>query len=294
METLKGVLGLTAIVFNTLFWCIFLLSIAIFKLILPFERFKKVCTKLIINIGECWIYCNGLWIKALHKPEWKIEGFESLDSNRWYLSVANHQSWADIFILQAITNRQVPMLKFFMKYALIWVPVIGLAWWALDMPFLKRYSKEELEKNPSLRGKDVKAMEKSFERYKRYPVSIFSFAEGTRFNDQKRVDQGSKFKNLLNPKSGGIGLTLTTMPYIKLILDFTIHYQSSKRSFWDFLCGRLSKVTIKVQEIQIPESLLGKNYEEDQVFRNDLKQWLEKIWQDKDTILTGLNKTSAR
>ena len=100
--------------------------------------------------------------------------------------------------------------------------------------------------------------------------------------------------NLLNPKSGGIGLTLTTMPYIKLILDFTIHYQSSKRSFWDFLCGRLSKVTIKVQEIQIPESLLGKNYEEDQVFRNDLKQWLEKIWQDKDTILTGLNKTSAR
>ena len=77
---------------NTLFWCMFLLSIAILKLLLPIENWKRVCTKLIINIGECWIYCNGLWIQALHKPEWKIEGFESLDNTRWYLSVANHQS----------------------------------------------------------------------------------------------------------------------------------------------------------------------------------------------------------
>ena len=234
MEIIRGVLGLFAVVFNTLFWCIFLLSIAILKLLLPIESWKRVCTRLIINVGECWIYCNGLWIQALHKPEWKIEGFESLDNTRWYLSVANHQSWADIFVLQAITNRKVPMLKFFMKHVLIWVPVIGLAWWALDMPFLKRYSKEELDRNPNLRGEDIKAMEKSFERYSRYPVSIFSFAEGTRFNEEKRLNQDSKFKNLLNPKSGGIGLTLTTMPYIQLMLDFTIYYHSSKRSFWDF------------------------------------------------------------
>ena len=251
MEIIRGVLGLFAVVFNTLFWCIFLLSIAILKLLLPIESWKRVCTKLIINIGECWIYCNGLWIQALHKPEWKIEGFESLDNTRWYLSVANHQSWADIFVLQAITNRKVPMLKFFMKHVLIWVPVIGLAWWALDMPFLKRYSKEELDRNPNLRGEDIKAMEKSFERYSRYPVSIFSFAEGTRFNEEKRLNQDSKFKNLLNPKSGGIGLTLTTMPYIQLMLDFTIYYHSSKRSFWDFLCGRMSNVTVKVREIAI-------------------------------------------
>ena len=124
MEIIRGVLGLFAVVLNTLFWCIFLLSIAILKLLLPIESWKRFCTKLIINVGECWIYCNGLWIQALHKPKWKIEGFESLDNTRWYLSVANHQSWADIFVLQAITNRKVPMLKFFMKHVLIWVPVI--------------------------------------------------------------------------------------------------------------------------------------------------------------------------
>ena len=284
METVKGVIAFICVVINTLFWCLFLLTIAILKFI-PLEQWKRLCTKLIINIGECWIFCNGIWIKLLHNPKWNVEGFESLDKSNWYLSVANHQSWADIFVLQAITNRKIPMLKFFMKHILIWVPVIGLAWWALDMPFLKRFTKEEIEKNPELRGKDIKAMEESFGRYSRYPVSIFSFAEGTRFNEEKKIDQGSKFNNLLDPKSGGIGLTLTTMPYIKLLLDFTIFYEGSRRSFWDFLCGRMSKVTVKVKEIEIPQDLLGKNYEEDSNFRLELKSWIENIWSEKDKYI---------
>ena len=156
--------------------------------------------------------------------------------------------------------------------------------------FLKRYSKEELQKNPELRGEDVKAMEKSFERYSRYPVSIFSFAEGTRFSEQKKITQSSHYENLLNPKSGGIGLTLTTMPYIKLLLDFSIYYESNRRSFWDFLCGRMSNVKVKVREIEIPENLLGKTYENDTVFREELKEWLENIWLEKDNYLKELSR----
>ena len=290
MENIKGVLGFVAVVINTLFWCLFLLTIAIFKLLIPMESWKRLCTKLIINIGECWIYCNGLWIQALHRPRWNVEGFEELDSSNWYLAVANHQSWADIFVLQGITNRKIPMLKFFMKHVLIWVPVIGLAWWALDMPFLKRYTKEEIQKNPELRGKDIKAMEKSFERYSRYPVSIFSFAEGTRFTKEKKDNQLSQFEYLLNPKIGGIGLTLTTMPYIKLLLDFTIHYEDERRSFWDFLCGRMSKVDVRVRQINIPDNLLGKNYEDDPIFRENLKEWVYDIWSDKEKYLEEVRK----
>ena len=290
MENIKGVLGFLAVVINTLFWCLFLLTIAIFKLLIPTESWKRLCTKLIINIGECWIYCNGLWIQALHRPMWSVEGFEELDSSNWYLAVANHQSWADIFVLQGITNRKIPMLKFFMKHVLIWVPVIGLAWWALDMPFLKRYTKEEIQKNPELRGKDIKAMEKSFERYGRYPVSIFSFAEGTRFTKEKKDNQLSQFEYLLNPKIGGIGLTLTTMPYIKLLLDFTIHYEDERRSFWDFLCGRMSKADVRVRQINIPDNLLGKNYEDDPIFRENLKEWVYDIWSDKEKYLEEVRK----
>ena len=282
-----GALSFFLVVVNTLFWCFFLLSIAIFKLLVPIESFKRLCTKWIIAIGECWIFCNGLWIRLLHKPQWTVTGFDSLNQSDWYLAMANHQSWADIFVLQGITNRKVPMLKFFMKDVLIWVPVIGLAWWALDMPFLKRYTEEQIKKDPSLRGKDVIEMKKSFGRFARYPVSIFSFSEGTRFTEAKRVSQDSPYDQLLRPKSGGIGLTLSTMPYIKKVLDFTIKYNSKHRTFWDFLCGRMSNVEIQVKIIDVPENLLQKNYIEDEKFREELKEWLYSVWEEKNKFLNN-------
>ena len=287
MAIFTGAFSFFLIVINTFFWCSFLLTIAIFKLLVPIESWKTLCTKWIIAIGECWIFCNGLWIKLLHNPQWTITGFDSLNQSDWYLTMANHQSWADIFVLQGITNRKIPMLKFFMKDVLIWVPVIGLAWWALDMPFLKRYSEEQIKKNPSLRGKDVVEMKKSFGRFARYPVSIFSFSEGTRFTEAKRVSQDSPYDQLLRPKSGGIGLTLSTMPYIKKVLDFTIKYNSKHRTFWDFLCGRMSNVEIQVKIIDVPENLLQKNYIEDEKFREELKEWLYSVWEEKNKFLNN-------
>ena len=287
MGFLKGVICFLLLVLNTLFWCIFLLSLALIKLLIPFESSKRVFTHLIILVGECWIFCNGLWIKIFHNPKWKVEGFEKLDKNNWYLSLANHQSWADIFILQSITNRKIPMLKFFMKDVLIWVPVIGLAWWALDMPFLKRYSEEKIKRNPELRGKDISSMKKSFNRFSRYPVSIFIFAEGTRFTKEKQDLQNSPFSKLLLPKPGGIGLTLSTMPYINKMIDFSSKYESNKRSCWAFLCGEMNEAIVKVNLIDIPQKLLGGDYTEDEIYRDDLKNWLYDIWQEKDRFLNS-------
>ena len=287
MAIFTGAFSFFLIVINTFFWCSFLLTIAIFKLLIPIESWKTLCTKWIIAIGECWIFCNGLWIKLLHNPQWKVTGFDSLNQSDWYLTMANHQSWADIFVLQGITNRKIPMLKFFMKDVLIWVPVIGLAWWALDMPFLKRYTEEQIKKDPSLRGKDIIEMKKSFGRFARYPVSIFSFAEGTRFTEAKRVSQDSPYDQLLKPKSGGIGLTLSTMPYIKKALDFTIKYNSNYRTFWDFLCGRMSSVEIQVKIIDVPGNLVQKNYIEDEKFREELKEGLYSIWEEKNKFLNN-------
>ena len=285
MSLLKGVICFLLLTLNTLFWCIFLLSLAIIKLLIPLETSKRVFTYLIILIGECWIFCNGLWIKIFHNPKWEVEGFEQLDTKNWYLSISNHQSWADIFILQSITNRKIPMLKFFMKDILIWVPIIGLAWWALDMPFLKRYSDEKIKRNPELRGKDISSMKNSFKRFARYPVSIFIFAEGTRFTKQKKEFQSSPFDKLLLPKPGGVGLTLSTMPYINKLIDFSIKYESDERTFWAFLCGKLNKATIKVDLISIPENFVGKDYSQDQTFREEIKTWLYGIWQEKDKFL---------
>ena len=285
MSALIGVTAFIFVLLNTLFWCIFLLSFAVLKLLLPIESWKIFFTKLIIFIGECWIFCNKAWINLLHKPKWKVNGFQKLDSKNWYLVTANHQSWADIFVLQSITNRNIPMLKFFMKDVLKWVPIIGLAWWALDMPFLKRYTKDQLEKNPKLRGRDIEQMKKSFGRYSRYPVSIFSFAEGTRFTEEKKLKQKSPYQKLLLPKTGGIALALSTMPYIKSFINFTIKYDSEHRTFWKFLCGKMNDVTVEVEIIEIPESFFGNDYLNDESFRQEIKGWLNQIWLKKDKLL---------
>ena len=285
MSALIGVTAFIFVLLNTLFWCIFLLSFAILKLLLPIESWKIFFTKLIIFIGECWIFCNKAWINLLHKPKWKVNGFQKLDSKNWYLVTSNHQSWADIFVLQSITNRNIPMLKFFMKDVLKWVPIIGLAWWALDMPFLKRYTKDQLEKNPKLRGRDIEQMKKSFGRYSRYPVSIFSFAEGTRFTEDKKLKQKSPYQKLLLPKTGGIALALSTMPYIKSFINFTIKYDSEHRTFWKFLCGKMNDVTVEVEIIEIPESFFGNDYLNDESFRQEIKGWLNQIWLKKDKLL---------
>ena len=285
MSALIGVTAFIFVLLNSLFWCIFLLSFAVLKLLLPIESRKIFFTKLIIFIGECWIFCNKAWINLLHKPKWKVNGFQKLDSKNWYLVTANHQSWADIFVLQSITNRNIPMLKFFMKDVLKWVPIIGLAWWALDMPFLKRYTKDQLEKNPKLRGRDIEQMKKSFGRYSRYPVSIFSFAEGTRFTEDKKLKQKSPYQKLLLPKTGGIALALSTMPYIKSFINFTIKYDSEHRTFWKFLCGKMNDVTVEVEIIEIPESFFGNDYLNDESFRQEIKGWLNQIWLKKDKLL---------
>ena len=72
MGFLKGVICFLLLVLNTLFWCIFLLSLAVIKLIIPFEASKRIFTYLIILVGEYWIFCNGLWIKIFHDPTWKV------------------------------------------------------------------------------------------------------------------------------------------------------------------------------------------------------------------------------
>ena len=33
--------------------------------------------------------------------------------------------------------------------------ILGLAWWFLDYPFMKRHSRDALQKHPELRGEDL-------------------------------------------------------------------------------------------------------------------------------------------
>jgi len=158
---IRGALALLGILLNTLILCPILFFFALLKLVIRTEKAQVTLSKILVFIAETWIGINNTIARLTSQTQWKVSGMENLGRDQWYLVTCNHQTWADILVLQNITNRRVPFLKFFLKQELIKVPILGLAWWALDFPFMKRFTKAELEKDPSLKGKDLETTRKA-------------------------------------------------------------------------------------------------------------------------------------
>ena len=234
---LRASFSLILMSLNTLVLCIPIYLIALFRAVSP-DGLKPTWTALAMSIAEHWISINNLVLDAFQTLDIEVIGLEELDQRAWYLVVANHQSWTDIMILQRVFNRRIPMLKFFIKQELIYAPVIGIAWWVLDFPIMKRYSASTLKKKPHLRGKDLETTKRSCERFKLTPVSVLNFLEGTRFSQAKKTSSNSPFEYLLKPKSGGAAMVLDALSdHLSQILDVTLIYETKTPSFIEFLMG---------------------------------------------------------
>ncbi|MBK9657838.1 MAG: acyltransferase [Rhodanobacteraceae bacterium] len=284
--TLTSLLALT----STVILVPVLLVLALIKLLLPIAAVRRLLSRMIILVAETWIGINNLMIRLFTRDQrWEIEGKEHLKRDGWYLVLSNHQSWVDILVLQYVCNQRIPFLKFFIKSQLIWVPFLGLAWWALDFPFMKRYSKEHLEKHPELRGKDVEATRRACQRFAELPVSVMNFVEGTRFTPGKHERQKSPYRHLLKPKVGGVAFVLETMgETLRSIIDITIVYPDGRPTLTDLLSGRVRRVRIHVQRREIPRELLGGNYENDLAVRERFQQWINGIWAEKDRLIGSM------
>lgn len=288
---LIGVIAAILLALNTVFWCLLLYIPAIFKLVVPHKGFRVLCTRAIIWISESWVACNTGWMKLTQSTQWQVEGAEQLKRKSWYLVLSNHQSWVDIFAMQRVFNRRAPFLKFFLKRELIWVPVIGLAWWGLDFPFMKRYSREYLIKHPEKRGEDLRSTRKACEKFRYTPVSVMNFIEGTRFTPAKHDREKSPYQYLLKPKAGGVAFVLDAMgDAIETLVDVTIAYPAGPPTFWEFLCGRVPEVKMHIDTKEIPEHLKGRDYASDSEHRRNVKNWLGELWKDKDRKLADMMK----
>lgn len=287
----RGVIAAVLLVLNTIFWCLLLYIPAILKLIIPISSWRIACTRLIILLSEAWVACNGGWMRLTQKTRWDVEGQEKLQRESWYLVLSNHQSWVDIIAMQQVFNRRAPFLKFFLKKELIWVPVIGLAWWGLDFPFMKRHSPQYLIKHPEKRGQDLITTRKACEKFRYTPVSVMNFIEGTRFTPVKRDKQKSKYENLLKPKAGGVAFVLDAMgDAMETLVDVTIAYPGGAPSFWDFMCGRVPEIRVRLDTVPIPDELKGRDYASDGEHRRNVKNWVGDIWTRKDQLLAELKR----
>ena len=286
---LIGLIASLLLALNALFWVPILLLFAIVKLILPFKVIRLLIDPVLVVIAEVWISCNSGWMALTQRTRWDVEGIAGLDPHNWYLVNSNHQTWADIFILQHLFNRRIPLLKFFIKDQLKWVPVMGLAWWALDFPFMRRHSEDYLKLHPEMRGKDQAATRRACEKFALIPTSVMNFLEGTRFTPAKHQRQQSPYRHLLKPKAGGIALALNAMgDRFQAILDVTIVYPDGAPNFWEFLCGKLKRVIVRVQILPVPEHLMHSDYAGDAEVRAAFQRWVQQLWQDKDAQISRL------
>lgn len=284
-----GVLNSLLLLLNTLIFCIFLYIPALLKLIVPHKGFGVWCTRLIIRVAEAWVACNIGWMKLTQSTRWEVTGADELKQESWYLVLSNHQSWVDILAMQRAFHGKAPFLKFFLKQELVWVPVIGLAWWGLDFPFMKRYTRQYLVKHPEKRGEDMKATRRACEKFRYTPVSIMNFVEGTRFTPAKHAAQKSPYTHLLPPKAGAVGFVLDAMgDSIQTLVDVTIAYPGGAPTFWQFLCGKVPQIRMEIHTVPIPENLKGRDYTTDSAYRRSIKMWLAEQWTAKDQRLTRM------
>lgn len=268
---------------NTLFWMFPVYALILVKLLMPTKRLRNAMGQAVAVATQGWASCNAVIGDFFLQIDWDIRLPVALRRDGQYLVMCNHQTWNDIHVLMRAFGPRAPFFRFFIKQELIWVPVLGLAWWGLDYPFMKRYTRAQIEKNPQLRGKDMETTRKACEKYAAIPVSILNFVEGTRFTQEKHDRQASPFTHLLKPKSGGVAFTLAAMgDKLSALLDVTIVYPEGAKSFWDFLAGRVRRVIVDVRSLRVPSEFFGGDYEADAAFRARVNSWVAQIWADKD------------
>jgi len=287
-----GPLSSGLLVINTLCWFTGFFVFGLLKYFIPNEGFRNLCTRILILLGIGWIDCNRLILRLTQKINYDVTGLENLPGKKnWVLIFSNHRSWVDIFIVQNMFNHRIPFLKFFLKEELRKVPLMGFAWWSLDFPFMKRYSREFLEKHPEYKGKDLESAKEACRRFKITPVSVINFLEGTRFSPEKQRKTDSPYRNLLPPKAGGVSVVLSEMKdYLSCIVDVTIVYEPDRVTFWDLFSGRVRKVTVRIGCIPIPDEMAAGDYANDPAFRERFQLWLNSLWEEKDLLIDYLKK----
>ena len=286
MSTLKGIVSVLLLIFSTLFWGVPLVLLTALKLITPGRRLRRTVLHGLNGVALNWIGVNLWWMRHWLKPQVSMNLPEGLARDQWWLVLSNHRSWTDIFMLLMGLHRRIPMPRFFLKQQLIWVPIVGLAWWALEYPFMRRYTKRQLARKPQLARIDREATERMCERAREMPIAIFNFVEGTRFTPAKRDLQNSPFRHLLRPKAGGIAQVLNLLgDRLSGILDFTLRYQNPNPTFWGFLCGREGPISVEARRLDVPAWMQEGSYYDDPHYKERFHSWLNALWQEKDEAL---------
>ncbi|ANO31709.1 acyltransferase [Vibrio breoganii] len=281
------VINASLVIFNTALSSIAICIFALIRALVPISLVKRFSSHYANKVMWLWATINALILSLSNKVNWQVEGVDGLNYHGWYLMLSNHRSWTDIVVLCCVFKDRIPMPKFFLKQQLLYVPFLGMACWALDMPFMRRYSREYLLRHPEKRGKDLDTTRRSCERFQHIPTTVVNYVEGTRYRSNSHNQ--SQYKHLLLPKAGGIAYTLAAMgEQFDNIIDVTLACPDNvENPFKDMLMGRMQRIVVKVNVLPVDDQVLG-DYFGDKQFKRQFQLWLGDLWNKKDKELDKL------
>lgn len=290
LKVLRGILLLLLLVTHTVVMAVPVYAAIAAKLVLPAGSAARRRASLSVAwLAQRWAFTNLALAERFLGLDWRVDrNFEPQAAGR-YLVCANHQSWNDILVLVKAFGSRAPFFKFFLKRQLIWIPILGGVWWGLDYPFMYRHTREQIERRPELRGRDIEATRRACAAFAGQPALILNFLEGTRFTPAKHDRQQSPYRHLLRPRAGGIAFALSALGgQLDGFIDVTIVYPDGSGGFWDFLCGRVRRAQICVRQREIPADLCPSAYDTDIGHRLAFQNWVSGIWAHKDQQIDAM------
>lgn len=288
MDIIKQVLKIFAMlifmVVVTIALCLPMIAGRCFYILIP----KRIASakRFLLGGGEFagWLWCKMAIgaINFVSGVRWQIEGEENIPKEKSCIIISNHCSWFDIpAVFRAMINTGV-VVRFFIKRVLILLPLLGQAAWGIYCPFMRRYGRKYLEKYPEKAGLDIIETKRSCEVFRGRQVYLLNYLEGTRFSKEKKDKQKSPYRNLLNPRAGGVANAILAMEgQVQNILDFTISYPNGRPTFMTFLSGREFIARVQIEVLELPEVGSG-DYANDPVARKKYQSWINSIWRKKD------------
>ncbi|MEW9799617.1 acyltransferase [Alteromonas sp. CYL-A6] len=276
-------------ILNLALWGGLIILFGLIKLVLPVKAIRTVLQALMHFFMFCFGKCSVFFIQLFNPVSFDIRIDGTLSKEHWYLIIANHLSYLDIILLIEFAATRIPAPKFFLKQELIWMPFVGLGAWALDMPFMRRYSRAYLQKHPERKGKDLETTRAYCEKFKTTPTTVINFVEGTRFTPEKHRMKASPFRHLLPPKAGGVAFTLAVMgDLFTNVLDISLLYpDNADHPMLAMLSGQMKRIVVDVNVLSVPDRA-GDEPAADDDMRQYFQSWLNTHWTNKDARIAQL------
>ncbi|GGW91833.1 acyltransferase [Alteromonas halophila] len=276
-------------VLNLALWGGLIIILGLVKLILPLQVLRGAMLSVMHLLMFAFGKCSVFFIRLFNPVTIDVNIDGSLSKQSWYLIVANHLSYLDIILLIEFAAGRIPAPKFFLKQELIWLPFVGLGAWALDMPFMRRYSRAYLAKHPEKKGKDLATTRAYCDKFRTTPTTVINFVEGTRFTTRKHQSKASPYQHLLPPKAGGVAFTLAAMGQLFTnVLDVSLVYpENTRHPMMAMLCGKMTRIIIDVKVLDVPDQKIVPT-DADSDARHYFHDWLNQLWGSKDNHIKRL------